>query len=140
MFGCSSCLEEWGYVTNSQLFADLFNNRFCKIFKTLTYRQIIQHIQCHNILVCEHCGFRKPLSTDNATIETIFDAWKTGKFIAGVFCDLTKAFDCVNSKLLFKKLEFYYVRSVLSKWFRSYLHDRKQRFYLQLLQFNLKLA
>jgi hypothetical protein len=67
---------------------------FFKIFEILIYQQIIQHIQCHNIFVCEHCGFRKVLSIDSAMIETIFDAWNTGKCIAGVFCDLTKAFDC----------------------------------------------
>ena len=44
---------------------------------------------------------------DNATyklIETIFDAWKNGKCIAGVFCNLT---NCINHELLIKKLEFY---------------------------------
>jgi hypothetical protein len=37
-------------------------------------------------------------------IETIFDAWKTGECTAGVFCNLTKAFDCVNHELLVKKI------------------------------------
>jgi hypothetical protein len=59
--------------------------------------------------------------------------WNHGKCITGEFCHLTKAFDCVRNKLLFKKLECYGVRSVLLNWFRSYLDDRKQRFYLQLL-------
>ena len=66
--------------------------------------------------------------------------WNNGKCITGVFCDLTKTFECVNNKLLFKKLEFYGVRSVLLNWFRSYLDDSNQRFYLHILQFNLKLA
>ena len=99
---------------------------FLKIFEILIYQQIIQHIQCH-ILVCEHCGFRKALSTDNTTIETIFDAWNIGKCIAGVFCNLTKALDCVNHELLVKNLEVYGIRCVLINWFKSYLDDRRQR-------------
>jgi hypothetical protein len=58
---------------------------------------------------------------DNATcklIETIFNDWNNGKCIAGVFCNLTKAFDCINNELFVKKLEFYGVRSVLLNWFR----------------------
>jgi len=82
---------------------------FPKIFEILIYRQIIQHIQCHNILVCEQFVFRKGFSVDSTTYsltETIFDAWNNGKFIAGVFSSLTKALVYVNHELLFKKLEF----------------------------------
>jgi len=110
---------------------------FLKIFEILIYQQIIQHIQCRNILVCEHCGFRKALSTDSAKTETIFDAWNTGKCIAGVFSDMTKAFDCVNDELLVKKLEVYRIRCVLLNWFKSYLDDRKQRIQPKLLQSNI---
>ena len=49
------------------------------------------------------------MSLNSATyklIETIFDAWNNGKCIAGAVCSLTKALDCVNHELLFKKLEF----------------------------------
>ena len=47
---------------------------------------------------------------DNATYkltETTSDAWNDGKCVAGVFCKLTKTFDCVNHELLIKKLQFY---------------------------------
>jgi len=82
---------------------------FPKICEILIYLQTIQHIECHNILVCERFGFRKGLSLDSATyklIEIIFNAWNNGKCIAGVFSSLTKALDFVNHELLFKKLEF----------------------------------
>jgi hypothetical protein len=47
--------------------------------------------------------------------------------IAGVFCDLIRAFTCIAHDLLIKKLEFYRVRGVYLEWFNSYLYDRKQR-------------
>jgi hypothetical protein len=55
--------------------------------------------------------------------------------IVGVFCDLTKAFDCINHELL-KKLEFYGIKSVLLYWLSSYLDERKQTVDLKLPKFN----
>jgi len=39
-------------------------------------------------------------------MELIFKAWNKKK-VTRIFCDLTKAFDCVNHKLFILKLKFY---------------------------------
>jgi hypothetical protein len=73
--------------------------RFSKIFGLLICHRINQHFKIHNIFITEQYGFRKGLCTINAThklTEIILNTWNNNRYIAGVFCDLTKAFDCVN--------------------------------------------
>ena len=45
----------------------------------------------------------------------------------GIFCDLTKAFDCVDHTILLNKLHHYGIRGTCQRWFKSYLENRKQQ-------------
>ena len=54
--------------------------------------------------------------------------------VSGGFCDLEKAFDSVNHELLLYKLEYYGIQRKILDWFKSYLVDRKQRVYWNLLR------
>jgi hypothetical protein len=50
------------------------------------------------LLVPEQSGFRISLSIDNVILkllESVYKAWNHKKCIAGVFCDLSRAFDRV---------------------------------------------
>jgi hypothetical protein len=51
--------------------------------------------------------------------------------VVGIFCDLTKAFDCVNPDLLVRKLKHYGLKGSLLKVLDTYLYKRKQRITLQ---------
>ena len=52
--------------------------------------------------------------TDNILIA--LNQWQQG---GGIFCDLTKAFDCVSHTTFLKKLHYYGLRGKCHHWFKS---------------------
>jgi len=102
---------------------------FSKILERIMHNRLYQHIQTDNILTTEQYGFRKGLSTEQAThslTNNILMAWNKKIHIGRIFCDLTKAFNCVNHNILIAKLEHYGIQDATLNWFKSYMIDRKQ--------------
>ena len=90
----------------------------------------MKHLNDYNILSCEQYGFRPGLNTDNATYQLtdkILHALNNKLIIGGIFCDLAKAFDCVNHKILLSKLKIYGISDYHYKLYKSYLANRYQR-------------
>jgi hypothetical protein len=46
---------------------------------------------------------------------------------SGLFCNLQKAFDCINYDILLSKMKFYGILGVANKLMESYLRNRYQR-------------
>ena len=47
--------------------------------------------------------------------------------VGGIFCDLHKAFGCVNHDILVSKMEFYGISGKANDLIKSYLQDRYHR-------------
>ena len=77
----------------------------------------------------QQAGFRKNYSTQTSLLETT-NKWvinmDKGYLNSVVFLDLKKGFDCVNHKILIKKLLLYGCTDYTLKWFWSYLNERSQ--------------
>ena len=107
---------------------------FSKVLETAMYCRLHQHLQINNILVGEQYGCRRGLSTAYAAYSltnSILTAWNNKFHVGGVFCDLTKAFDCVDYNILKMKLQYYGLHEVTINWFVSYMSNKKQRVRLQ---------
>jgi hypothetical protein len=103
---------------------------FSKVFERIIYDRLLKHLKTNNILCAEQFGFRVSSSTEKATyklIDDVLNELNNKLTVGGIFCDLQKAFDCINHNILLAKLEFYSITGVTYSLLKSYLQGRYQR-------------
>ena len=70
---------------------------FSKIFEKVIYNRLYDHVTHYKILTKEQYGFRNNYSTEKAIYHltnNILTALNNRQLVGGIFCDLSKAFDC----------------------------------------------
>ena len=105
------------------------------------YCRLLSFLEKYKVLYEYQFGFRCNHSTNLAlTILTdkIANALNNDDHVIGVFLDFSKAFDTVNHKILFEKLEHYGIRDLPLKWIKSYLSERSQYVFYNSTKSDLK--
>ena len=112
--------------TNYRLVSILTN--VSKIYDKLLYNQLSKYFD--NLLATNQCGFRKGFSSQYCLLvmlEKFKEAIDRGNQFGALLTDLSKAFDCIDHKLLIAKLYEYGVSSSALNIISSYLKHRTNR-------------
>ena len=94
------------------------------------FERLEQHLETNNILTREQFGPMKGICIENTVFshtDNTITSLNQQQQVGGIFCNLTKSFDCVNRIILLNKLHYYGIRGKCHCWFKSYLENRKQR-------------
>ena len=102
--------------------------KISKIYEKLIYSQLYDCFD--DILPPSQCGFRKRHSTQHCLLvilEKYKESVEKGSEFGSVLTDLSKAFDCIDHKLLIAKLFWYGISPSSLNLIFSYLSNRTQR-------------
>ena len=103
---------------------------FSKVFESIVNQRILHVLDTFTVLSnCQH-GFRKRLSTETATIkyfEYIYSNLDKGRYVVGIFFDMSRAFDSLLPEFVCSKLHALGIRGMVLEWVRSFLTERTLR-------------
>lgn len=104
-------------------------NNFSKIFEKVINERMVSFLEEKGLLSDFQNGFRRKKSTIRAVYQALYkilESLNSGKSTVAMCLDLSKAFDCVDHRVLLLKLEKYGIRGMANRLIESYLKDRQQ--------------
>lgn len=109
-------------------------NIISKVFEACLYNRLYSYLNINKFFENSQFGFLKKSNTTSACISFI-DKIQRGlninNLVCTIFLDVAKAFDCVDRKILLKKLEQIGIRGNAYDLFDSYINDRNQAVYIK---------
>lgn len=102
---------------------------FSKIFEKVLANRLLKFFNKFKVFSQSQHGYIHGKSTETAIFElynSIVTALERKELPVGLFLDLSKAFDCVDTEILLEKLEKYGIRDKQLKLIESYLKNRPQ--------------
>jgi hypothetical protein len=100
---------------------------FSKKFDKVICNRLFDHLNKNTILNEYQYGFRSVISIETAShmlLNEIPTAVNCRQMVRGIFCDLHKAFGCINYVVPLKKLKYYGVSGTFYNLVKSYLNGR----------------
>lgn len=107
---------------------------FSKVFERIIFNRMMGFLDQFNILDSAQHGFRSGRSTQTAAIhfiEFVYECLDSGLYAAGIFFDLTRAFDSLSFEFIIDKCYNLGFRGIFLDWLRSYLEGRSMRVRVQ---------
>ena len=102
---------------------------FSKIIEQILKKRLVKFFEKNDLFCLRQYGYIRRKSTIDALIEAVENiaaSFDQSKQCSATCLDLSKAFDCVSHDILIKKLEYYGIRGIPLKLFKSYLTGRSQ--------------
>lgn len=102
---------------------------FSKVYEKAVSCRLASFLDNNNLLTDYQHGFRQNRSTETALIQFtshLYNYLDTKFHVAGVFLDLSRAFDSLDHQILLDKLNNVGIRGVPLQLFKNYLSNRVQ--------------
>ena len=102
----------------------------CKILESIVRDYIMKYLKINEIITPSQHGFvpnRACMTNLLETLDVITDAVNKGKSVDLLLLGFAKAFDNVSHEKLLLKLEAYRINSILVRWVKGFLSNRRQR-------------